>query len=1255
MAKKSSKNTNSLGKNKKKFQNAGLKTNTNQMRNKRFGQVGLEENSDEKEYDYTDWNWDSPNLTGRGLDITPISSDLLSPIGPIRTYTREERAEMERYAKMSPEEKQKERDKYNGFVVPSTSFDYRPAETQGYPEIRGRETGPQSSVLNQQQTLEAGEAQAGTPQAVKQAQELSRKAEPEKSREKARNPFENVKWNDVLDAVQVGLYGVDAFLRRQDAIRNRRNYRRRLRNVFTQKPIYDYNYLYGPDSRGGTQYQSMIKEMAKKGANIRRGTSPDVTYVEVEGGEFIQLPDLSTQHIQGPSHAQGGVHTNLPEGARVFSDYLKPIGSKKTYAEIAKKYDTEKYKKVLENPFANDIDRRTAYLLFKKNESILNELFKDQQKQNGNSDGTDQVQEAEMQYANQSQQQPMELPMEQMYGRQEENQEAMGKFGLDLKKGEKLSFTDPFEFGGQYFGGYAEFQDGGMQTDNPQYLEEDYFIPNRDITYDRAIQNDQEVDAREFEYGDLNPGWKLPPTDEEKFQSFFATLPPNLRVDDNTYNIRGYWDALGKPANFDYAQPREEDGYYHAFSRHPRTGMMLKSPSHPTYQMALQADIAQGYRPMQDPRGNVYTISPQDMPSEGYFANYEDGGYFMDGGMFPEDSTFYAATPGDSSILTTGTEIMGDFSFQDGGLKGRKRISQISLDYQDTPSYEYKEESVPEMKERLKNALLHWGLDSKENIDKLEKAKNIAELGKIAGMVQKKVAKDQTAVAEDFGFRTPPTKSGFKYLNNLGDAKLKQILKEDNLVQAVKNVKGGSYFLTPQQRTLITQRIQENLPSDLRKDYAVSNFQDEEFYYRYPRVEQVEFDNEQEYNDYLKNVNVGGKYVADENKLGLYIEPIFKKPEEKIPLGEEKKKEEGISLSNLYPGVLPFKQTSSTPGKFQAYQAIPEAMGYLAGLNPYTYYTPDYTHTEIAPPTLNIDAQLQSIDDSLQSTLRQSTGNASVDASRRAALFNQAAQAKQQLFENKRNYEANARLQVDQYNAQARDLESFRDVTSAANVYNEYMAAAQDAAERERLGAISSLVKKKAQFDQDEFKKMLYVSALIPNFYYEGTDLRNPLKLNPYAEEFYSRMAGRYPANAATQAVPVGKSASNAAPVVNSAPTVMQTSQGPQVVVPTNVVSPEVAANVLNLTPNPLYSWWWGQPQMNQNIAYPNFGPTYNMAGYNAANPNVPVTMLPNNVPSTYVPYEMGIPEVNPQDIYMMDEGKLKFGGNIKKNKSKRK
>lgn len=62
-------------------------------------------------------------------------------------------------------------------------------------------------------------------------------------------------------------------------------------------------------------------------------------------------------------------------------------------------------------------------------------------------------------------------------------------------------------------------------------------------------------------------------------------------------------------------------------SRDYRTGEILKSPSHPTFHLGLDADRAEGYRPMVGVDGRVYTISPNDIPQEGPFrSNYAQGG-----------------------------------------------------------------------------------------------------------------------------------------------------------------------------------------------------------------------------------------------------------------------------------------------------------------------------------------------------------------------------------------------------------------------------------------------------------------------------------------------------------------------------------------------------------------------------------------------------------------------------------------------------
>jgi len=113
--------------------------------------------------------------------------------------------------------------------------------------------------------------------------------------------------------------------------------------------------------------------------------------------------------------------------------------------------------------------------------------------------------------------------------------------------------------------------------------------------------------------------------DELAFQQFFRTLPLNLRKDTPDYNIRGYWNALGKPNTFDYTQPKQDDGYYHATSRNPQTGEILKAPFHPTFKQAISEDRKAGYFPIVTPDGKIKTVSGNDLkPGQSVYANGGD-------------------------------------------------------------------------------------------------------------------------------------------------------------------------------------------------------------------------------------------------------------------------------------------------------------------------------------------------------------------------------------------------------------------------------------------------------------------------------------------------------------------------------------------------------------------------------------------------------------------------------------------------------
>jgi hypothetical protein len=110
--------------------------------------------------------------------------------------------------------------------------------------------------------------------------------------------------------------------------------------------------------------------------------------LEAEGGETAYGDingDSLPEHykIKGPRHAQGGVPMNLPDGTFIFSDYVKlkikdcnilkmfgkPCGKKKkgyTPAQLAKQYDINKYREILEDVESDSYEKKTAEMMIRK-------------------------------------------------------------------------------------------------------------------------------------------------------------------------------------------------------------------------------------------------------------------------------------------------------------------------------------------------------------------------------------------------------------------------------------------------------------------------------------------------------------------------------------------------------------------------------------------------------------------------------------------------------------------------------------------------------------------------------------------------------------------------------------------------------------------------------------------------------------------------------------------------------------------------
>jgi len=136
---------------------------------------------------------------------------------------------------------------------------------------------------------------------------------------------------------------------------------------------------------GGGDYNKGTGKPKLKESRYITADPREEANVEAEGGELV-YGDINgdffpeTQIIKGPRHSGGGVPLNLPEDTFIFSDtrsmkikdceiltmFGKPCGKQSyTPANLAKQYDVQKYRVLLEDPNSNAIEKKTAELMIK--------------------------------------------------------------------------------------------------------------------------------------------------------------------------------------------------------------------------------------------------------------------------------------------------------------------------------------------------------------------------------------------------------------------------------------------------------------------------------------------------------------------------------------------------------------------------------------------------------------------------------------------------------------------------------------------------------------------------------------------------------------------------------------------------------------------------------------------------------------------------------------------------------------------------
>lgn len=203
---------------------------------------------------------------------------------------------------------------------------------------------------------------------------------------------------------------------------------------------------------------------------------------------------------------------------------------------------------------------------------------------------------------------------------------------------------------------------------------------------------------------------------------------------------------------------------------------------------------------------------------------------------------------------------------------GKELVAQKESAWQTDPTYQYGD--LASSKTRLKQALTEWGLNPAD-FPAIDDAKNISELGSVANQLQQTVISTNKPLATDFGKKIAPTRKGIEYIVN--SDKAGEIITDPKLLNKLKEAKTGSFKdFSEDERNKLSSMIQSAYDKKLLgEDYAIANFNDSEWYFRYPSLVEVPFESEQAYKEYLKDKNVIGDNIVVSDKTGLYIKPTF--------------------------------------------------------------------------------------------------------------------------------------------------------------------------------------------------------------------------------------------------------------------------------------------------------------------------------------------------------------------------------------------
>lgn len=574
---------------------------------------------------------------------------------------------------------------------------------------------------------------------------------------------------------------------------------------------------------------------------------------EVERGEYLQTPDGSTMEVLGDKHSTGGELLDMPEGTKVVSDYLK-IGSKT--ATFFKKEHGLNVKS--NNSYATVLDKYKQKIGLT---SLLDEEAKLMEKLDKQKDvkfeGTREINE--------------QVLSEKINEIQSQKQELENKFenftNLVFDRQEQSKEPGESNF---------EKQAGGTVNEKDAYIKQNFKGASdkyKNSKIDPAILVENlNSNPTQFSGMGQKPDWMVK-RDNEFRQAYLyhASKNPNIMLENGKWVIKKQAGGEIEPTDAvdQNAQPVPQEpgseiqqlimSYAQVTGQDPeQIVQQLQQLPEDQLQAAIQQmmdTVQQSETPEQapqDPNQEVQDVNAYNQPpAEGQQPMPEEQPQMKRGG--------------DIIFAQLGTAI------------GRDNFEEFRTNYVFDPNYEYG--NLSEEAKAIVPFLERNGIQYNP-----EDLKTQAGLDKLAGMAQQAFRGNFKGVSNDYSAKVAATQQGLQTALDSGLVTQKELTS-----LGVKVNKGqvlrGSKGIVPKNNedklvSLITTKGQNN-PTAYNQ-YVDKNFVDNKWYFRNPNIRKVEFNTQQEIDDYVKKNNfnvvedINGNKIYNTDKQGLYFSPVLK-------------------------------------------------------------------------------------------------------------------------------------------------------------------------------------------------------------------------------------------------------------------------------------------------------------------------------------------------------------------------------------------